>query len=327
MIGGGIIMTITVGTFNLNNLFDRWNFAGALDALASGARSVPAKFVFKDEKRRRLQIDSRGKLLVSKPPEDTARIAERLLAADADVWIVQEVENVDALREFNRDHLGGAFGHVMVIDGNDSARFIDVGVLSKLPLGGVTSWQRAIHPDDPSRPVFSRDLVEVEVLDGKGRRLLTVFGTHLKSKFVDPREPDPKAAREAADLLRTRQADMISRIVARRTNTRQHYLVCGDMNDTPDSLTLKAIPGSGLVNALADPAEVGTVKTQVALPSSKAWTATHKESGKPRTFDLIDQIWLSPALAPRQTGAFIGRRRKLARDGTDHDPAWVSLDI
>jgi endonuclease/exonuclease/phosphatase family metal-dependent hydrolase len=317
---------LTVGTFNLNNLFDRWNFEGAVDALESGA-TVPAKFVFTDENKRKLQLDARGKLLVAKPPEDTARIAERLLAADADLWIVQEVENADALREFNRDHLNAEFQHVMVIDGNDSTRFIDVGVLSKRPLGGVTSWQRTFHPDDPGRPVFSRDLVEVEVIDDRRRRVLTVFGTHLKSKFTDPTAPDPVAAAAAADLLRTRQAEMIAKIVAARTTGRQRYLLCGDMNDTPDSAPLKAIASSGLVDGLANPTEVGTVKTKVQLPASPRWTSTFKASGKPRDFDLIDQIWLSPALAPRQTGAFIGRRRKLARDGTDHDPAWVTLDI
>jgi hypothetical protein len=32
-------------------------------------------------------------------------------------------------------------------------------------------------------------------------------------------------------------------------------------------------------------------------------------------------------LAKRQTGAFILRRTTLTRDGTDHDPAWVTLDL
>jgi hypothetical protein len=99
------------------------------------------------------------------------------------------------------------------------------------------------------------------------------------------------------------------------------------MNDTPDSSALVAYEQAGLVSALLSPTEVGTVKTIVELPASPAWTSTFKESGQPRTFDLIDQIWLSPALAPRLTGAFIGRRRKLARDGTDHDPAWITLEL
>jgi endonuclease/exonuclease/phosphatase family metal-dependent hydrolase len=320
-------MALTVGTFNLNNLFDRWNFTGALEVLAAGSSSVPATYTFDDENRRRLQLDGRGKLLVAKPPADTERIAERLLAADVDVWVVQEVENVDTLRQFNRDQLDNSYRHVMVIDGNDSTRFIDIGILSRRPLGGVTSWQRTFHPDDPSRPVFSRDLVEAEILDDRGRKILTVFGTHLKSKFVDFTDPDPVAAAAAADLLRTRQAEMIVRIIANRTSTRQRFLLCGDMNDIPDSPALTSYRVAGLVNALQTPTEIGTVKTTVQLPATPAWTSTFKPSGQPRTFDLIDQIWVGPALAPRLTGAFIGRRRKLARDGTDHDPAWVSLEL
>jgi endonuclease/exonuclease/phosphatase family metal-dependent hydrolase len=320
-------MAVTVGTFNLNNLFDRWNFDGAIEELAKGENEVEARYVFENEAERKVRVDSSGRLILPKSPVDTARCAERLLEADVDVWIVQEVEHVDALREFNRDHLDGSYPHVMVIDGNDSARFIDVGILSRRPLGGVTSWQRTFHPDDSSGPIFSRDLVEAEILDNRGRKTLTVFGTHLKSKFVPFDDPDPAAADRRNDLLRTRQVEMITRIVAARTNTRQKYLVCGDMNDTPDSLPLKPIASSGMMNALVSPTEIGMVKTTVDLPVSPAWTSTFKESGKPRTFDLIDQIWLSQALAPKLTGAFIGRRRKLARDGTDHDPAWVRLDV
>ncbi|TCC20324.1 endonuclease/exonuclease/phosphatase family protein [Kribbella speibonae] len=320
-------MELTVGTFNLNNLFDRWNFTGALEALASGSSSVPATYEFDNEHRRRLQLDGHGKLLTAKKPEDTTRVAERLLAADVDVWIVQEIENVDVLREFNREHLNGSYEHVMVIDGNDSARFIDIGVLSRRPIGGVTSYQRTFHPDVPDRPIFSRDLVEAEILDARGRRLLTVFGTHLKSKFVDFTVADPVAAAAAAQLLRTQQAETIVRIMGSRMSSRQRYLLCGDMNDTPDSSALVAYAQAGLVNALTAPTEIGAVQTTVDLPASPAWTSTFKESKQPRTFDLIDQIWLSPALAPRLRQAFIGRRRKLARDGTDHDPAWISLDL
>ncbi|WP_350281032.1 endonuclease/exonuclease/phosphatase family protein [Kribbella sp. HUAS MG21] len=320
-------MELTVGTFNLNNLFDRWNFEGALDALASGSTSVPATYSFDSEHRRRLQLDGRGKLLTAKKPEDTDRVAERLLAADVDVWIVQEIENVDVLREFNREHLDGAYEHVMVIDGNDAARFIDIGILSRVPIGGVTSYQRVFHPDVPDRPIFSRDLVEAEILDARGRKVLTVFGTHLKSKFVDFTAEDPVAAAAAAELLRTRQADAIVRILASRMGSRQRYLLCGDMNDTPDSAALAAYQKAGLVNALTAPTEIGTVQTTVELPANPSWTSTFKAAKQPRTFDLIDQIWLSPALAPRLKGSFIGRRRKLARDGTDHDPAWIALDL
>jgi hypothetical protein len=62
-------------------------------------------------------------------------------------------------------------------------------------------------------------------------------------------------------------------------------------------------------------------------PANKRWTHRFKESGRPPAYDLFDQVWLSPELAKRQTDAFILRRTKLTRDGTDHDPAWVTLDL
>ena len=42
---------------------------------------------------------------------------------------------------------------------------------------------------------------------------------------------------------------------------------------------------------------------------------------------LFDQIWLSPALAVRQTAAWINRRANLTGEGSDHDPAWVEVDV
>jgi hypothetical protein len=65
----------------------------------------------------------------------------------------------------------------VLIEGNDP-RLIDVAVLSKLPLGAVTSWQHAVHPGNPGERVFGRDLLEVEVLNSaRTERLFTLFNT------------------------------------------------------------------------------------------------------------------------------------------------------
>ena len=77
----------------------------------------------------------------------------------------------------------------------------DVGVLSKLPLGGLTSWQHEVHPADPARPVFARDLLEVEVFNStRRRRLFTLYNNHLTSQFIDPGE-DPAIAGAAKPAL------------------------------------------------------------------------------------------------------------------------------
>jgi hypothetical protein len=72
---------------------------------------------------------------------------------DLDVLAVQEVEDVDTLRQFARDDLGGLNPHVVLIEGND-LRLIDIGLVSKLPLGGVTSWQHVPDPLNPGERVF-----------------------------------------------------------------------------------------------------------------------------------------------------------------------------
>src|SRR5262249_28897341 len=55
----------------------------------------------------------------------TNATAQVILQVDADVQGVVEVEDRPSLNRYNQDLLGGHFGHVMLIDGNDT-RGIDV---------------------------------------------------------------------------------------------------------------------------------------------------------------------------------------------------------
>ena len=154
----------------------------------------------------------RGRLIQPMPEEQRLTLAARFKTMDLDVLAVQEVEDIEALSDFNRFHLGRLYPYVSLIEGND-ARFIDVGVLSKLPLGGVTSWQHQVHPADPTQRVFGRDLLQVEVLNPtRSRRLFTLFNNHLTSQFVAFGE-DPVAAPAAKSARRRRQCETIARIV------------------------------------------------------------------------------------------------------------------
>jgi hypothetical protein len=46
---------------------------------------------------------------------------------DLDVLAVQEVEDIEALKDFFRFHLDGLYPNIALIEGNDT-RFIDVGL-------------------------------------------------------------------------------------------------------------------------------------------------------------------------------------------------------
>jgi endonuclease/exonuclease/phosphatase family metal-dependent hydrolase len=323
-------MELSVGTFNLNNLFSRFNYEAEVAELPAEEVVINSSTTFPvaDPTAHRFRT-YRGRLVLGKPAEERARIAGRVLAMDADVLAVQEVEDIDTLKRFNAEDLGGRYRWLALIEGNDP-RLIDLGLLSKLPLGAVSSWRHIIHPAVPSDPVFSRDLLQVQVLNkSRSRVLMTVFNNHLKSHFV-PFDQDAVIGAQEANDTRERQAETTAQIIDRQTRKGSAYVVCGDMNDPPNSPFLAPLvqnPKLGLVDALTAPQETRPAKADNPPPATTAWTHRFKESGQPARYELFDQIWLSPALAGKQTAAFIDRRTRHGGDGSDHDPAWITLEV
>ena len=321
-------MRVKVGTFNLNNLFSRYNFRGELDALAHNDLSVNATITFDltDPERFRIR-EFKGRLVTQKPAAERDIVAGRIAAMDVDVLAVQEVEDIDTLNRFARDNLDGLYPYRALIEGNDP-RLIDVGVLSKLPLGGVTSWRHAVHEETSNQTIFGRDLMQVDVLNARRtKRLFTLFNNHLKSNFV-PFGQDAAEGAVRANTRRRRQAEVVRDIVLTQTRPNSRFILLGDMNDPPESEILEpfaASPELGLVDALTDPTETRPAKADNPPPAGPAWTHRFKPSGQPARYELYDQIWLSPSLSNKLDGSFIERRTKHGGNGSDHDPAWVEL--
>lgn len=345
-------MDLTVGTFNLNNLFDRFNFAADLGVLPARDRDVRTTYRWTftgggtapgdpppqlDDQESstpivRVQRNADGRLLTGKPLAAQQAIADRIGAIDVDVLAVQEVENIDALRRFNRDLLADPYPYEVLLEGNDP-RFIDVALLSRLPVSRMTSHRYERHPDDPN-PIFGRDLLQVDVwTPTRSRRLLTVFVNHLKSNFVRFNARDPEAARRANDVRRRRQAETAARVIAEVTRPDSRYVVLGDFNDTPDSEPLDPlVTALDLVDGLADVVEnrpPPPSRNPEDVPPDARWTFRLSQANAPDRFELIDQVWLSPGLADHLAAATIDRRVAWSASsrgvGSDHDPAWVRL--
>lgn len=325
-------MDVTVGTFNLRNLFSQFNFKGKIDEILrsdGGTLDGELKYEFGYADTWKIRT-YRGSLVKEKEEEETEKIAQRIKDMNVDVLAVQEVEDLDTLHQFNHEYLDRcAYRYCVLVEGNDP-RLIDVGVLSKLPIGGVTSWKHMVHPSDPSSAVFGRDLLEVEMLNSsRSRTLFKIFNNHLKSHFVGPGR-ETVAGRQLNNQRRTRQAEMVARIVKARTRPNSPFIVLGDMNDPPSSPCLQpfvADPKLQLTNALSNPKETRPPKADTPPPASTAWTHRYKRSGQPAEYELYDQIWLSPGLAAKQTEAWINRRELHKGDGSDHDPAWIKLRL
>jgi endonuclease/exonuclease/phosphatase family metal-dependent hydrolase len=324
-------MIVRVGTFNLNNLFSRFNFQGEVSDIPS-AEPGGITLTFDQD-----QIKVRtfaGRLVRAKDPTETIEIARRIKAVmNADVLAVQEVEHIEILKQFNRERLENLYPHIALVEGNDQ-RLIDVGILSKLPIGTIFSHQTAVHPDEPNRRVFSRDLLQVEILANNGDKLFTIYNTHLKSHFVQFGE-DPEEGAIDANNRRKRQAETISRILSRMERPNSRFVLTGDMNDPPDSEFLApmlTVDNQLLINSLENPAETRPAKAETPGqgpgPQSKAWTHRFNPPGPefPR-YELFDHIWVSQSLAGRFSNPTIDRRTKHSGDGSDHDPAWIDLDI
>ena len=364
-------MDLTVGSFNLNNLFGRWNLyvdapkpppigapaPAVADARAPAATAPPRDWLERPQadapapaategRRRRPKLPDvkivmqgtvtpegikwrtnpyDGRVVYKKSEEAQKLLAKRIKAIDVDVLAVQEVESIEALDEFvdDRGLRRVGYRHLVLVEGNDD-RLIDVGVISRYPIGRVTSWRHRTYKNRSNEePIFSRDLLEVDILsENRKRVLLTLYVNHLKSKLAKDEEE-----KRQGDLRRKRQAETIATII------REHpppgpFIVTGDLNDTPTSSRLRALRDLGLVDALTDPDETGGPypADDPTPPPTKAWTHRYRAEGR-TDYELFDQIWLSPDLAPKQTGAWIHRRAKRGGDATDHDPPYVRLRL
>jgi endonuclease/exonuclease/phosphatase family metal-dependent hydrolase len=340
---------VSVASFNLNNLFSRFNWSGTVDPAEKGvtylrrdANGVETElpdvaYVVQRDSTDRLRR-FRGKLIGAKDPVLTTRIAERIAAMDADVLLVQEVEDQAVLEGFNDEFLGKRYREVLVLEGNDD-RLIDVGLMVRgdLHVGRVTTWKHATNRNAPGRPVFSRDLLEVELLDDDGDVRLTVFNTHLKSHFVDrwnakehrAKTPAEVAAEQAlADDLRGWQADTAAAIMKRAIAG--PMVLAGDMNDPPESLAFDAWRDLGLVDALTTAAETQPpphVGNSQDVPTTQVWSDRFPVTGKPDQYRLFDHLWVSPVLENRVDAPLIHRRSAWTTAGSDHDPVSIELEL
>jgi endonuclease/exonuclease/phosphatase family metal-dependent hydrolase len=322
-------MEVKVGTFNLNNLFSRYNFKAEITSSTENKVTGEITYTFEPSSSYTLRT-YQGKLIKKKEEKELKRIAERIIEMNLDVLAVQEVEDIDTLHYFNKNNLNDMYQYEVLHEGNDR-RLIDVGLLSKYPVGAIISWQQRVHPDRPDERVFSRDLLQVEILDEmRSKTLFTLFNNHLKSQFINYWEKNKEEIKKEGDEKRRRQIETITTIIKERMKEDDPYIVLGDMNAGLDSDSLKPLIEDlslKLVNALEAPKETVSLNIRKDSPVTTAWTHRFKEKGKPAKYELYDQIWLSNELASKQTEAWIGRRRTLTKDGSDHDPAWIVLTL
>ncbi|WP_242345348.1 endonuclease/exonuclease/phosphatase family protein [Anaeromyxobacter terrae] len=163
-------------------------------------------------------------------------LAAVLVRIDADVVLLQEVENLPLLEALAAR---AGYADARLVEGNDP-RGIDVAVLSRPAIARYVS--HAGERDAAGRLLWPRDCVEVHLAAG-GRRLAMVV-SHLSSRLSDDgtrRAAQATRMREIADALAVADPDAV-------------VLAGGDLNDPPSAPALAPLSADG---AYVDPLPPG----------------------------------------------------------------------
>jgi endonuclease/exonuclease/phosphatase family metal-dependent hydrolase len=292
-------------TFNANNFFLRYRFDSTFPGDAGRKSWVETtkagRFGYVPERHFGVAGGESYVIWDGKRRELAARALREGDDALPDVLCLQEVENLDALRRFNDEYLGGYYRNSLLIDGWDP-RNIDVGVMSVYPIAEIRT-----HIDDRDRAgarILSRDCLEV-TLELPGGEHVTLFVNHLKSKFADEigksREEVVRARLDGHEK-RKAQAKYVSDLVRARfadAHDKALYAVVGDLNDTDESPWLKPLLGTRMLHdVVAD-----------TRPREDRWTYYWRAKGR---VQQIDYILASRALASRV------KRTHIARSGVPY---------
>ena len=224
----------------------------------------------------------------AKTAEGRAKIRESLRTMKADVVALQEVGSVKALMELRASLKaeGLDYPHWEHVAGWDTN--IHVAVLSRFPITA-----RRPHTNDSfllfgRRFRVNRGIAEVDI-QVSDRYAFTLFTAHLKSRR-------PVAEADEAELREQEALILRAKIDARLEKLpNANIIVLGDLNDTKDSRSTRAVIGRGK-HALIDtrPAERNGDNQPNSNPRydprNIAWTHYY---GKEDTYGRIDYILLS----------------------------------
>lgn len=227
-----------------------------------------------------------------KTVEAKAKIRESLRALNADVVALQEMGTTSALLELrvSLKAEGLDYPHWEHVTGWDTN--IHVAVLSKLPITA-----RRPHTNESfllygRRFRVSRGFAEADIRVND-QYAFTLITTHLKSRRPVPEADEAELREQEAILLR----EKIDAILERKPDA--NLIVLGDLNDTKDTKSTRAIIGRGK-NALIDtrPAERNGDNQPNPNPrfEPRNITWTH-HYGKEDTYSRIDYILISRGMA------------------------------
>jgi predicted extracellular nuclease len=314
-------MAVRIGTFNIENLLNRFDFTGFRNQLRQD-RALRLYSIDSEADYRRLE-----EARIVSSTDDTRQMSALAIAdADADILCLQEVESLEALNAFEYGYLykmvGEGYRQKYLIKGNDSRgievavmirertrdgeaiEFIDIRSHAAVSFRDFDLYDEALTATEkPDDRIFRRDCLELDLRIG-GKQL-TVFVCHFKS-MTSPR--DGMDGRTATMALRRAEARAVRRIIETRFGAgvaHRNFVICGDMNDYQEKLLVGGDRRKGFTFTPARETESaldvlsgdGFVENAIARrPENDRWTLFHARGLDDRHLCQLDYIWLSPAL-------------------------------
>ena len=268
-----------------------------------------------------------GWIELAKEPtnEIGTRITARVISeVNADIIGIVEAEDRPSLVRFNAELLGGMYGHVMLIDGNDE-RGIDVAIMTRAGFD-IVSICSNVDRMDAVGTVFSRDCPQFEIRT-PGGALIHVLVNHFKSQSG------------GGGAKRMRQAVAVRAIANDLVQQGKHVVVLGDLNEGP------ATAGAQAMNLMPLFDNNSPLTDCYSLPGFDV-------GNKPGTFDScglrnrLDYIFVSTGLQPSFTGGAVFRKgvwgdrvtrptawetypeiTKSVEQASDHSLVFVDLNV
>jgi len=306
-------MKLRVGTFNVENLLTRHRFEAGGRTETAAAMSL-FHFPRADER------DAVERSLAMALEDDKRQMTALAIAeAQADLWMLQEVDSLASLQAFFANYVhriaDHRYGHFTLVDGNDR-RNIDIGFAARRDLLGqgqvkvrshkeLTFAEAGVHDRDLAAlgigahgKVFARDCLEIELsLDG---RRLSLFGCHFKS--MNNGRDDGRAMTLP---VRRAEARAVRWLIEQRFGggwRETNWIVLGDLNGYRYSLGPHAVPVDEGLSGIEPLLDGFATDPMTTLPPHERWTHFRRywSESQDRLIDShmpLDHILLSPALA------------------------------
>ena len=231
---------------------------------------------------------------------------------DADLVVMPETENLNALTLLVEESLGGMGYTPWLVDGRDTFTGQDVGLLSRLAVEatGRTDERAPVGVTD-DRYGVSKNLWARLDLQGTP---VTVIGVHFLAR---PDDAERRPRREA-------QAEVIRQLVAAEIEAGREVIVLGDFNDfddhVPDRRSSQPISDVLAIVKRAGPGDADDLVNVIGdVPQAQRFTSLYDRNANGTVDDgelsAIDHVLLSPALY---------RRVVDVRYVHSHDPLRVS---